>query len=221
MPRKPSPRWQAILKLVVLVALVVGANIFARSIADALNIQIRPHTEDMVHRLIMVSAVCYAILIAIPFVPGVEVGLAIIAVLGPKIVPLVYLGTLVGLSLSFAVGRLVSLQALADLCSAVKLTRTESLLRSVEPLGRDARVRFLLQQAPRRFVPLLLRHRYLALGLAINLPGNFLIGGGGGIGLVAGLSGLYSVAGYIATIAIAVSPVPLAIYFFGIEFLPA
>lgn len=60
-------------------------------------------------------------------------------------------------------------------------------------------------------MPRLLRHRYLALAVALNLPGNTLLGGGGGIALMAGLSGLYPMPAYLTTVAIAVAPVPLLV----------
>ena len=66
-------------------------------------------------------------------------------------------------------------------------------------------------------VPVLLRHRYLALGVAFNLPGNTLLGGGGGIALAAGMSGLYPLLAYVAVVAIAVAPVPLLVLL-GAEF---
>ena len=61
---------------------------------------------------------------------------------------------------------------------------------------------------------------YLALAVALNIPGNYLIGGGGGIALFAGVSRLFSVPGFVITIMLAVAPVPLAVMIFGIEFLP-
>jgi hypothetical protein len=65
----------------------------------------------------------------------------------------------------------------------------------------------------------LLRFRYLALAVAFNIPGNYLVGGGGGIALMAGVSRLYSVPGFLFTIALSVAPVPLAVLFFGTDFL--
>lgn len=208
-------RWQTVLKLASVVLLIVAANFVAGEIANVLSIEIRPSSEDLVHRIIMASAVGYAILLAIPFVPGVEVGLAIIGVLGPQIVPLIYLCTLAGLTMSFLLGRLVSVQSLSRLLDDLRLTRASELLRNVEPMDMETRLTFLVQKAPSRIVPVLLRHRYIALAIALNLPGNFLIGGGGGIAMTAGVSGLYSTTGYIATIVIAVSPVPLAILVLG------
>ena len=76
-----------------------------------------------------------------------------------------------------------------------------------------------MQNSPSRGVPALVRHRHLALAGALNLPGNFLIGGGGGIALIAGVSKLYSVTGFVLTSAIAVAPVPLAVYLLGADFL--
>ena len=67
-----------------------------------------------------------------------------------------------------------------------------------------------MDHAPRRLVPFSICHRYLAIAFAFNLPGNALIGGGGGIALLAGLSGLFSLSGYLIAVCIAVLPVPLA-----------
>ena len=53
------------------------------------------------------------------------------------------------------------------------------------------------------------RHRYLATMVLLNMPGNSLVGGGGGIAFVCGMSGKFSLAGFAAAVAIAVAPVPL------------
>jgi hypothetical protein len=139
---------------------------------------------------------------------------------GPQIVFLVYLTTLIGLSISFIVGRLVSLRSLALLFENLNLSKASNLLNSVEPLDMEGRLNFLTSQAPSRTVPFLIRHRYIALAVLVNLPGNILIGGGGGISLIAGASKLFSLPGFLTTIALAVSPLPLAILFFGKEILP-
>jgi hypothetical protein len=60
-----------------------------------------------------------------------------------------------------------------------------------------------------------LRHRYIALALAVNVPGNAVIGGGGGIMMVAGLSGIFAPLPTFVAIAFAVSPVPLTIMLLG------
>ena len=68
---------------------------------------------------------------------------------------------------------------------------------------------YLTRRIPGRWLPFFLRHRYLTLAIALNTPGNAIIGGAGGIGMVAGISGLFPFLRYLALIAVAVSPVPL------------
>jgi hypothetical protein len=67
----------------------------------------------------------------------------------------------------------------------------------------------LSEKAPPGVLPFLLRHRFIALAVAINLPGNILIGGGGGIAMFAGMSGIFPFPMYLLTIVLAVAPVPL------------
>lgn len=202
-------------KLGLLVGLLAAGNLLADWFAEMLNFELRPHNEDMVHRLIVTATMVYMVLIAVPFLPGIEVGLALISMLGPQIVFLVYAGTLAGLSASFILGRYVPLGGLISLLEQLRFTRAAGLIRSMEPLSTQDRLLHLTSIAPNRLVPILIRHRYLALAIAINLPGNFLIGGGGGIGLMAGSSRLFTFPAYIVTIAIAVSPLPLAILVLG------
>jgi hypothetical protein len=181
-------RWGAIVKVVCLLALLIGANILARDYMEVLHFPIRPGNEDAVHRTIMVSATLYALLLAVPFVPG-------------------------------ALGRLIPLSVLVRFSKDIKLERTSNLLKAIEPLSKKQRLSYLTEKAPKRFLPLLLRYRYLALAVALNIPGNYLIGGGGGIALFAGVSRLYSVPGYLITIVLSVAPVPLAVLLFGTGFL--
>ncbi len=208
-------RWRTIAKIIFLVALLVAANVIARNLPDTLNFEIRVGNEDAVHQAIMVSAVIYSLLLAIPFVPGAEIGLALFAMLGPAIAVLVYVCTVIGLSLGFVVGRLIPLSSLIRFAEDIKLDRTSKLLKGIEPLGKQEMLAFLASKTPNRLLPILLRYRYFALAVALNVPGNFLIGGGGGIALFAGVSRLYSIPGYLLTIAISVAPVPIAVLVFG------
>ena len=199
--------------------LLLAANLLARRFFDSLDFTIRPSTEDRVHYTIMVSAAVYALLLAIPFVPGAEIGIALMAALGPKIAPLVYLCTLAGLSLAFIVGRLIPLDWLIDCLARLQWVRLERQLREVRSVGRKRSLAMLIERAPRGVGPSLLRYRYIALAVALNVPGNYIIGGGGGIALFAGVSRLFSIHGYLLTIAIAVLPVPLAVLLLGSAFL--
>jgi hypothetical protein len=68
---------------------------------------------------------------------------------------------------------------------------------------------FVMRSAPSRIVPFLLRHRYLVLAVLINLPGNAIIGDVGGIGLIVGMSRLFSFPKYVLLVSVAITPVPL------------
>jgi hypothetical protein len=83
-------------------------------------------------------------------------------------------------------------------------------------LNAQQRLETLIAHAPKRIVPTLLKHRYIAIAVAINVPGNAIIGGGGGIALMAGISGLFTFPRYLTIIALAVLPVPLAVFLTGI-----
>ncbi len=212
-------RWRRIIILVCLITLLVVANLIARNFIDVLSFSIRLGNEDTVHRMIMFTATLYVILLSIPFVPGAEIGVALMAMLGPRIALLIYLCTLAGLSLSFVLGRLIPLKAVIHLTKELKLDRTCQLLEEIEPLDKKERLNLLIGRAPKRLLPLLLRYRYLALAAALNIPGNYLIGGGGGIALFAGVSRLFSVTGFFITIILAVAPVPFAVMIFGADIL--
>ena len=76
----------------------------------------------------------------------------------------------------------------------------------------------MIERSPKKFVPFLLKYRYLALLVVINAPGNIVIGGGGGIAMSAGMSRLFVPSLFLLTIAIAVSPIPLFLIIFGANF---
>ena len=153
----------------------------------------------------------YVVLLALPFVPGIEVGLAIMMIFDTEGIALVYFSTLAALTLSFGVGRLTPPGALARLLGWLHLARGRALVEQMQPLSPADKLELLVESAPARIVPYLLRHRYLAVAAAFNIPGNFLIGGGGGIALAAGLSGLFRFPAYLLMVCIAISPVPLAL----------
>ena len=83
----------------------------------------------------------------------------------------------------------------------------------------DDRLEQLFNRTSNRLLRGLIRSRYLALAVALNIPGNVLIGGGGGIALFAGISRMYSYLGFLITVVIAVAPIPAAVLVFGTGFL--
>ena len=97
------------------------------------------------------------------------------------------------------------------------MRRAADLVARAAPLSGHERLEMLLEGQPKRALSLGLRYRYVALALAVNTPGNSIIGGGGGIMMMAGLSGIFSPLATFLTIALAVSPVPLAVIFLGLR----
>lgn len=205
----------AALKLAGLILLLIAANHAVGQFPGWLEFDIRPGNEYLVHRAIILAAVVYALALALPFVPGVEIGLALIAMLGIKVVPLVYLCTVSGLLLAYMAGRFIRPRVLAALARDLGLRRVAVLLVRFERLPASEAVSAVLADSPNRAATFLIRHRYAALALAINLPGNFVLGGGGGIALLAGMSRLFSTPLYVLTVLVAVSPVPLLVLFLG------
>jgi hypothetical protein len=157
----------------------------------------------------------YVVFTAAPFVPGAEIGFGILMVLGAEGAALAYGGMILALSLAFAAGRFVPARWLAAVFSTLGLERARDLVATTMDMPVDDRARFIAANAPARWVPFLLRHRYLALAVLLNTPGNVVLGGGGGIAFAAGACRLFSTAGFLVTILIAVAPVPLAFLVFG------
>lgn len=196
-------------KIALFLFVLLFLNYTVGWLAHRVSFQMWPRHVNMALFALAVSVVSYTLLLAIPFLPGIEVGLVLMAMLGTKGIVLVYGCTVMALSLSFLFGRLLPPRYLARALGWFHLVRARDLVLSLEPLPPEERLRFLLEGAPSRFVPFLLRQRYLILGVLFNLPGNALIGGGGGIGLVAGMSRLFPFPKYLLLICVAITPGPI------------
>ena len=174
-----------------------------------------PPITGAVYAAILSTMLIYIILSAIPFVPGAEIGLGLILAFGADIAVWVYLGMVFALSLAFLIGRLVRVRSICRGFRYFGLMKAADLMETLIPLSPAQRVNKLTEAAPKRVVQLLLTHRHLALMLLLNLPGNSVIGGGGGIAMIAGISGLFSARGFFMAVLIAVAPVPLFFLLFG------
>lgn len=209
-PERPQRRWPRIVLIGSFYAVIIIAGTYVGDLIVAhMNVDLRPTTEPMAHRIIMASLVAYVLLMAVPFVPSVEIGLALIFMIGVDIVPIVYVSTILALVLSFGIGRLVPEPMLARGFAAIGLRRAAALVARLQPKSREARLADLTAHLPGRVAPWLLRHRHLAIAAVLNIPGNNLIGGGGGIALAAGMTRLVSFPAFVATVAIGTSPLPI------------
>jgi hypothetical protein len=200
-----------------MIGALVCLYVLGRGLADTIVQQFGFHlsvtTEPMMHRLIMTATSVYIMLMAMPFMPGIEIGITMILFFGPNICFLIYTSTVLALTLSYLAGRLIPTRVWAQAFGFFGLTRAQGLMVRIAPLSADERFALLLRNTSTGIAPFLLRHRFLTLAIVLNLPGNILIGGGGGIGLIAGATGLFPLWKYLLTIALAVAPVPLIVSF--------
>jgi hypothetical protein len=196
-------------KILLFLTALVFLNQLAKWLADLIAFQFWPRHLDMAILMFCTSAFAYILLLAIPFLPGIEIGLMLMAILGRPGIVVIYFCTLLALSLSFLFGRLLPPEVLARVLGWFHLEQACTLVENLAPLDVDERRRFLLESAPSRLTPIFFRHRYLIIALLFNLPGNALIGGGGGIGLVAGMSRMFPFSHYFLLITLAILPGPV------------
>lgn len=206
-----------ILKLGILIGFIVLATWGVHMIRDAMDLQIRPDNEQQVHKAIIIGATAYVALLAMPFVPGAEIGIALLAGFGAAIAPLIYVCTVAAMMLAFTIGRFLPISVLERVLQVLRMRRAADLVARAAPLSKDDRLAMLLEGQSKRVLRLALKYRYVAMAVAVNTPGNSIIGGGGGIMIIAGLSGIFTPISTFLTVILAVSPVPLAVIFLGLQ----
>jgi len=168
--------------------------------------------EAMGMGALLTSALMLAILLGLPFVPSVEMGLMMMLVFGRDGAVAAWLATIGGLSLAHAAGRYMPAQHVHRLLEQFTLLPKDRRPVS-SPVGDLAERLNEARRKGYRIGAFMMRHRYLLLALLINMPGNSVIGGGGGIALVSGFSRLYRWIPFVATVALASLPIPLLVFF--------
>ena len=176
--------------------------------------ELRPMNEPMIHRMVMGALVLFVVMAAIPFVPGAEIGFALLLMFGGQASGIVYAGMVGALLLSFTVARFVPLSLLSQLTASLRLAGATRFFDLLASMPAEERSRFISDRLDGQFSSTLLKNRYLALAILLNVPGNSLLGGAGGLAFMAGISGLYRFWPYLLSVLIAVAPIPLIFYFF-------
>jgi len=199
------------LKLIAILAIALLLIAGGSWLADQINMQISPHREAV----LLLAVIAYILLMAIPFMPAIEVGLGLMLLMGSTGAVLAYVCTLIALSISFFIGRVVPPRSVCRFFRWLHLFKACELIAELGPLSHQERLELLHAKAPSKLTPILLRHRYLAIAIALNLPGNAIIGGGGGIGFITGMSMIVKFRTYIAVLALAIAPLPLSFFLFG------
>ena len=157
----------------------------------------------------------YALLIAIPFVPGIELGIGLLLVKGADAAPGVYIATVAGLCIAFTVGRFVPFRWLHSFAVDLGAPGLARRIEQFHDLPLAERLSTLQSRLPNSLTWLAGRFRYVLLAGLINLPGSAVLGGGGGILMIAGLSRLFAWKWAYVTIALSVLPIPLVVWVFG------
>ncbi len=146
--------------------------------------------------VLALACFCYALLVMLPFVPGVELGYVIMMAFGLEGIVAVYFSTALSLFLSFLMGY--------SFRSHSTFTVLKRKIASKNRCVHNKREKLIVYM-----LKVFKKQPYLAVALLLNLPGNALIGGGGGIALMAGSSGQLRPYKYLFTVLLATSIIPL------------
>jgi hypothetical protein len=158
------------------------------------------------------GGILYVLLLSLPFVPGVELGLLLMCVFGKEGIVFVYFATVAGLGLAFIIGRLLPKTWIDSRLEKLGFSQTcDSPSNEIDGMLDTFSINQEFCQS--RLRSYLSKYRYLTIAVLFNTPGNYLIGGGGGISLACGISRNISWKWFLLTVVLAVSPVPLLAYF--------
>lgn len=211
------PLRQSVLRLAAKLALIAALAVGAMLLLDWADARAHQDGSALMAGVLLTLLVAYALLLAIPFAPGIEVGLALLMAKGADIAPYVYLATVSGLTLAFLAGRFLPDRWLASTFADLRLARAAALVERLGPMTREERLAHLTERLPRWLRPLVGPWRYLLLALLLNVPGNAAVGGGGGIAFAAGYSRLFHPGLSLLAFVLGVAPVPLGIWFLGVS----
>ncbi len=156
---------------------------------------------------LFLGAFVYVLVLAFPFVPGVEFGLLLMVLFGREGVLAAYLATIAGLSLSYFVARAVPDRIAISWMNRLGLSNAENGPK--DATGAIVVSKSATRGAAVRLSKFILSHRYLTLAVCLNLPGNSALGGGGGIAAFCGLSRQFHWWRFVLTLIVATAPIPL------------
>jgi len=195
----------------VLVGINLGVNSLIARMSDPLE-----GSSFMLSLTLGLLWLAYVLLLALPFVPSMEIGVSLLITHGAVAAPFVYLGTLSGLMLAYGAGVLLAGKMSCRFLLLFGLVRACAFIEENKRLTRRQRLARMKAALPAWAGRWLLGNRALVIAGLLNLPGNSLIGGGGGIALMAGMSRMFTTLQFFLTIALATAPVPLLVWFYGV-----
>ena len=112
--------------------LLLGGWFLGDLLKDLTVPEMRPMNEPMIHRIVMTAFVAFVVLAAIPFVPGAEIGFALLLLFGGRAAPLVYFGMVGALILSFGIARLIPATVLTRLLDWLGLSKAADFAAEID-----------------------------------------------------------------------------------------
>ncbi len=194
--------------------------IFTLVISGMFLMGIQTDWADMLYEMrgkpwiILTTGLIYALCLAVPFVPGVEIGILLMVIFGQSGILMAYLATIVGLTVAFSVGLYLRSHFVDNRALVIWRNKAREYQQEADNRLSSFRLGMWIQAHVDRKKSL---YPYLMTGVLFNVPGNWLIGGGGGIALMAGLSGQLRWLPFVLTVMLATSAVPLLAWFGLIE----
>ncbi len=153
--------------------------------------------------------IVYFITSGLPFVPSSEIGFGLLIIFGGEMAPMIVLVSSAGLITSFLVGKYVPKRRLAKLLEWFGLEKAPNFLIQLQGMSPQEKLDHMMQGVSKSFARSLMTYRYLGIMALLNIPGNAVIGGGGGIAFMAGVTGLFSTKGFAISAILGVLPYPL------------
>ncbi|MCL7944684.1 hypothetical protein [Marinobacter sp. ATCH36] len=209
LPWVPNPGFHSVCVVLAWVTLLVlGHSLSHMGFHDSQSM-LSTMREAFGPAAIILLMIVYGLVLAMPFLPGVELGLLIMAVFGPTGALAAYVATLGGLMLAYAVGRSLPERVIMRWLGRIGVVLPHDRIASATDSMVSPKTTVFSTQ--RRLAATLLNHRYLSLAVCLNFPGNAALGGGGGVALLCGMSRQFSWWAFTLTLAITISPVPILV----------
>ena len=198
-------------KVVLLLAFVAALNYAGHCLTEYLDQEIWPHSPQYLDQIIIVMMLIFFVFMTLPFLPAIEISLVLLALVEIKGVLVIYGLTILALSLAYGMGHRMPLHVLVRILYFFHLTKAAAVFARIAEADPASRLEMLQQEINSSMAQRWVRHRYLLLALLLNMPGNAVIGGGGGIAMLCGMSGLVSYPKFLLTTLLAALPIPMLV----------
>ena len=197
-------------KLVAYLLIITAGVLLVRGYlpeVNSIHAQWVEYRDSLGFSSFIIGLALYTLLLAIPFVPGIELALILLLLFGEKWVFFIYFATIIGLTLSFYAGRTLRNKHGIDPSEWSYIKTLFKKLKETPGSTSNSRLGSLVKSP------------ILSLAILLNMPFNTAIGGGGGIAFGCGLASGYSLKSFLAGVSLATLPFPITISLGALELL--